>query len=63
MLSLEDFKTALGKEADMLTEAEIERLNTLTEQLASALFNMWSTELVKKSKDGNQNEKQKVCNY
>ncbi len=45
MVSLPDFKKALGPKADKLTEAEIERLYAISSQLANTLFNMWSRKL------------------
>jgi PHP family Zn ribbon phosphoesterase len=63
MLSLEDYKNALGQEVDALSDVEIERLNILSAQLASTLFKMWSGKLKEKTRVDKNDGKHKICDY
>jgi len=48
MISLEDFKIALGDEAKKLTEEQILKLRDNQDQEAEIMFNMWLAEINKK---------------
>ncbi len=48
MISLEDFKIALGDEAKNLTEEQILKLRNNQDQEAEIMFNMWLEEINKK---------------
>ena len=41
MISLEQFKNALGKEAERLTEKEILELQKQQDEMAEIFFNSW----------------------
>ncbi len=51
MLSLSEFKKLAGKEAQGLTDEEIEQLRDIMSQLADHLFDMWIDSF---SKDENE---------
>jgi len=46
MVSTTDFRKALGKRADNLSDAEVARISALLERLAKSLFGQWHKELV-----------------
>lgn len=41
MITLQEFKNSLGKEAEGLTEEQIIKLKDQMEQMAEIYFNMW----------------------
>ena len=45
MVTIAEYKKALGTKANNLTDTEIERLCALSERLARALFDAWQREL------------------
>ncbi len=49
MISLEEFKKALGDEAKNLTEEQILKLRDNQDQTAEILFNMWLEKINKSS--------------
>jgi len=54
MVTLQDFKKALGTKADNLSEKQLTELNNLFERVSDALFDSW----VKNTKSENQDDKQ-----
>ena len=45
MITLQEFKDSLGKEADGLTEEQIVKLKDQMEQMAEIYFNMWLSDI------------------
>ena len=41
MVSLDEYKRALGAEAEGIPDSELERMNKLSERLAGILFDAW----------------------
>jgi cytoplasmic iron level regulating protein YaaA (DUF328/UPF0246 family) len=49
MVSLKEFKTALGSQTEKMSEEQIIKLMDLQKKLASALFDMWRKNLKQNS--------------
>ena len=45
MITLQEFKDSLGKEAEELTEEQIIKLKDQMEQTAEIYFNMWLSDI------------------
>ncbi len=45
MITIQEFKDSLGKEADGLTEEQIVKLKDQMEQMAEIYFNMWLSDM------------------
>lgn len=56
MVTLQDFKKALGTKADNLSEEQLTELNNLFERISDALFDSWIKNTKPKTPDDKQPE-------